>query len=107
MRPSSSQVRFCAHMCFHTFKLPAAAGPSAAAGKACRCSSLRAQHSAPRALPQLMTRAFQHIFSFFALPADLHDFCSHAADHEDKRLVLAGLDGDFQRRRFGQVGGGC
>ncbi|KAI7838599.1 hypothetical protein COHA_007607 [Chlorella ohadii] len=34
---------------------------------------------------------------------DLHDFCSHAADHEDKRLVLAGLDGDFQRRRFGQV----
>lgn len=34
---------------------------------------------------------------------DLHDFCSHAADHEHKRLVLAGLDGDFQRKRFGQV----
>ncbi|PRW39184.1 thymidine kinase [Chlorella sorokiniana] len=34
---------------------------------------------------------------------DLHDFCSHAADHEHKRVVLAGLDGDFQRKRFGQV----
>ena len=36
-------------------------------------------------------------------PADLREFCTHAADHEHKRLILAGLDGDFQRRRFGQV----
>ncbi|KAI3431353.1 hypothetical protein D9Q98_004411 [Chlorella vulgaris] len=34
---------------------------------------------------------------------DLQEFCTHAADHEHKRVVLAGLDGDFQRQRFGQV----
>lgn len=34
---------------------------------------------------------------------DLKDFCTFAADHDDKRLVLAGLDGDFLRRKFGQV----
>ncbi|PSC71863.1 Thymidine kinase [Micractinium conductrix] len=34
---------------------------------------------------------------------DLREFCAHAADHEHKRLILAGLDGDFQRQRFGQV----
>ncbi|EFN54017.1 hypothetical protein CHLNCDRAFT_25389 [Chlorella variabilis] len=34
---------------------------------------------------------------------DLKEFCAHAADHEHKRLLLAGLDGDFQRQRFGQV----
>ena len=42
-----------------------------------------------------------------ALPClikDLQEFCGHAADHEHKRVVLAGLDGDFQRQRFGQVG---
>jgi len=34
---------------------------------------------------------------------DLKEFCTFAADHDDKRLVLAGLDGDFLRRKFGQV----
>jgi thymidine kinase len=34
---------------------------------------------------------------------DLTDFCTFAADHDDKRVVLAGLDGDFLRRKFGQV----
>jgi hypothetical protein len=35
---------------------------------------------------------------------DLLDFAAAAADADGKRVVLAGLDGDFQRRRFGQVG---
>ena len=35
---------------------------------------------------------------------DLREFSLHAADLEHKHIVLAGLDGDFQRQRFGQVG---
>jgi thymidine kinase len=34
---------------------------------------------------------------------DLLEFCTAAADGEAKRVILAGLDGDFRRRRFGQV----
>ena len=34
---------------------------------------------------------------------DLKMFCSIAADQDTKRVVLAGLDGDFMRRKFGQV----
>ena len=34
---------------------------------------------------------------------DLVEFCAAAADHEAKHVIVAGLDGDFQRRRFGQV----
>ncbi len=34
---------------------------------------------------------------------DLKEFCTFAADHHQKRLILAGLDGDFLRRKFGQV----
>jgi thymidine kinase len=34
---------------------------------------------------------------------DLKEFCTWAADVDEKRLVLAGLDGDFLRRKFGQV----
>ena len=36
---------------------------------------------------------------------DLVEFCAAAADEEAKHLIVAGLDGDFQRRRFGQVRG--
>uniref|UniRef100_A0A452ZSW9 Thymidine kinase n=2 Tax=Aegilops tauschii TaxID=37682 RepID=A0A452ZSW9_AEGTS len=28
---------------------------------------------------------------------DLHDFCSKAADHDGKIVVVAGLDGDYKR----------
>lgn len=34
---------------------------------------------------------------------DLLEFCTEASDHEKKHIVVAGLDGDFQRQRFGQV----
>ncbi|XP_073058748.1 thymidine kinase a-like isoform X2 [Primulina eburnea] len=34
---------------------------------------------------------------------DLHDFCSKAADHDGKTVIVAGLDGDYLRRSFGQV----
>lgn len=34
---------------------------------------------------------------------DLFDVCSSTADAEGKLWVLAGLDGDFMRQRFGQV----
>lgn len=34
---------------------------------------------------------------------DLADWALRAADHEAKHVVLAGLDGDFRRQRFGQV----
>lgn len=39
---------------------------------------------------------------------DLLDVCPATADHEGKHWILAGLDGDFRRRRFGlvRVGGG-
>lgn len=35
---------------------------------------------------------------------DLLEFCTEASEHENKHIVVAGLDGDFQRQRFGQVG---
>lgn len=35
--------------------------------------------------------------------SDLSEFCAIAADRDGKRIVLAGLDGDFARRKFGQV----
>lgn len=35
---------------------------------------------------------------------DLLEFCTEASDHDNKHIVVAGLDGDFQRQRFGQVG---
>ena len=35
---------------------------------------------------------------------DLLDFCTEASDHDNKQILVAGLDGDFQRQRFGQVG---
>ena len=34
---------------------------------------------------------------------DLLDFCTSAADEDSKRVIVAGLDGDFQREKFGQV----
>ncbi|XP_075480980.1 thymidine kinase-like isoform X2 [Primulina tabacum] len=34
---------------------------------------------------------------------DLYDFCSKAADHDGKTVIVAGLDGDYLRRSFGQV----
>lgn len=34
---------------------------------------------------------------------DLLPFCMHAADAEQKHVLVAGLDGDFKRQRFGQV----
>ena len=34
---------------------------------------------------------------------DLVDFAARAADEDGKAVLLAGLDGDFRRRRFGQV----
>lgn len=34
---------------------------------------------------------------------DLLDFCTWAADVDAKHVLLAGLDGDFKRQRFGQV----
>lgn len=34
---------------------------------------------------------------------DLIEFCMRAADDDDKHVILAGLDGDFMRSRFGYV----
>eukprot|EP00798_Chlamydomonas_sp_ICE-L_P000536 gene536-1948_t len=34
---------------------------------------------------------------------DLHAFVLEAADLDHKTVIVAGLDGDFQRRRFGQL----
>ncbi|PKA59935.1 Thymidine kinase [Apostasia shenzhenica] len=34
---------------------------------------------------------------------DLHDFCRNAADRDGKTVIVAGLDGDYLRRRFGAV----
>ena len=34
---------------------------------------------------------------------DLIEFCKRAADDDDKHVILAGLDGDFKRSRFGYV----
>ncbi len=35
---------------------------------------------------------------------DLLQFCAHGADIDHKHILVAGLDGDFRRQRFGQVG---
>ncbi|KAG0487251.1 hypothetical protein HPP92_009346 [Vanilla planifolia] len=34
---------------------------------------------------------------------DLYDFCRIAADLDGKTVIVAGLDGDYLRRRFGAV----
>ena len=34
---------------------------------------------------------------------DLLQFCLEAAEQDNKLVMVAGLDGDFRRRRFGQV----
>ncbi|KAL0738455.1 hypothetical protein Bca4012_014665 [Brassica carinata] len=34
---------------------------------------------------------------------DLYEFCRQAADEEGKTVIVAGLDGDYLRRRFGSV----
>ncbi|KAK9091906.1 hypothetical protein Syun_026817 [Stephania yunnanensis] len=34
---------------------------------------------------------------------DLYDFCCNAADYDGKTVIVAGLDGDYLRRRFGSV----
>ncbi|PIA38397.1 hypothetical protein AQUCO_02800239v1 [Aquilegia coerulea] len=34
---------------------------------------------------------------------DLYDFCCKAADHDGKTVIVAGLDGDYLRKRFGSV----
>ncbi|KAM1456326.1 hypothetical protein FF1_005331 [Malus domestica] len=34
---------------------------------------------------------------------DLYDFCSEAADRDGKKVIVAGLDGDYLRRKFGSV----
>ncbi|XP_009802734.1 thymidine kinase-like [Nicotiana tabacum] len=34
---------------------------------------------------------------------DLYDFCCNAADIDGKTVVVAGLDGDYLRRKFGSV----
>jgi len=34
---------------------------------------------------------------------DLLEFCIRAADTEGKLVLVAGLDGDFRRQRFGQA----
>lgn len=34
---------------------------------------------------------------------DLHDFCCKAADRDGKIVVVAGLDGDYKRNKFGSV----
>ncbi|GAB2228781.1 hypothetical protein Drorol1_Dr00022911 [Drosera rotundifolia] len=34
---------------------------------------------------------------------DLYEFCSKAAEHDGKIVIVAGLDGDYMRRSFGSV----
>ncbi|WOG86215.1 hypothetical protein DCAR_0205416 [Daucus carota subsp. sativus] len=34
---------------------------------------------------------------------DLYDFCSEVADYDGKTVIVAGLDGDYLRRRFGSL----
>ncbi|XP_043725133.1 thymidine kinase a-like [Telopea speciosissima] len=34
---------------------------------------------------------------------DRYDFCCKAADHDGKTVIVAGLDGDYLRRRFGSL----
>ncbi|VFQ84828.1 unnamed protein product [Cuscuta campestris] len=34
---------------------------------------------------------------------DLYQFCSEAADHDGKTVIVSGLDGDYLRRSFGSV----
>ncbi|XP_062013633.1 thymidine kinase a-like [Rosa rugosa] len=34
---------------------------------------------------------------------DLYDFCRETADHDGKKVIVAGLDGDYLRRSFGSV----
>jgi hypothetical protein len=35
--------------------------------------------------------------------SDLHEFCTVAANEDNKKVIVAGLNGDFRREKFGQV----
>lgn len=63
-----------------------------------------------RTMEELVTRLgaeYQRIEVFAIDEAqffgDLMEFCLRAADHDGKLVLVAGLDGDFRRQRFGQV----
>ena len=65
---------------------------------------------ATRTLAQLRERLGEayHDIDVFAIDEaqffpDLLAFCTAAADAHAKHLLLAGLDGDFRRQRFGQA----
>lgn len=34
---------------------------------------------------------------------DLYKFCCEAANEDQKHVIVAGLDGDFRRQKFGQA----
>lgn len=35
--------------------------------------------------------------------SDLHEFCTVAANEDNKKVIVAGLNGDFRREKFGQI----
>lgn len=57
------------------------------------------KHCPPHMQPHVQVIAIDEA-QFFG---DLVEFCAAAADDDAKHVIVAGLDGDFQRRRFGQV----
>ena len=59
------------------------------------CSHISSSN--PRLLPQVFAIDEAQFFG------DLLEFCVRAADTEGKLVLVAGLDGDFRRQRFGQA----
>eukprot|EP00200_Dunaliella_tertiolecta_P001087 CAMPEP_0202364696 /NCGR_PEP_ID=MMETSP1126-20121109/16007_1 /ASSEMBLY_ACC=CAM_ASM_000457 /TAXON_ID=3047 /ORGANISM="Dunaliella tertiolecta, Strain CCMP1320" /LENGTH=208 /DNA_ID=CAMNT_0048959403 /DNA_START=162 /DNA_END=786 /DNA_ORIENTATION=+ len=68
--------------------------------KSCKDTRYTAAHISSHSGERLPCKEANDESQFFS---DLTEFVTTAADVDGKHVIVAGLDGDFQRRKFGQL----